>query len=678
MCSVASKSLHSSNMRTAKATPIDEQPERRQTIALILVTASGYLPLARYLSWQITAFLALVLGLRLAAMRWPEAAPGRFALLALTAVGGLNCWHVYQGLPGRAGGAALFVTMLGLKLLELRARRDYRVVAMLLGFLVMVQFLFDQSGALTAYLAAVTLATIVLLVDLNGGFGAPGWRIPMRLSVRLGLEALPVATALFVLFPRLESPLWSLGPEREAAMIGMSDRLDLGSISELVVTGELAFRARFDGPVPPASRLYWRGLVLWFAGESGWTPGLYPQSHPGGEYLARAGDGLDYEVMLEPSGKRWMFTLDLPMEHPPNTVLSADFQLLADRPIGAPKRFRMRSALEYRTRDSPEPLRQLALQLPSNVTQRMRDLVAAWRGSGGSDWAVVQAALGFFHREPFGYTLLPPPLGANPTDSFLFETRSGYCEHYASSFALLMRIAGIPSRIVLGYLGGEVNGIGGHYMIRQSDAHAWVEVLIEGRGWVRIDPTAAVARERVDNRGASRLLGAAAPVRFQVGAESLLGSAIRKVRDMADSMDAAWQDWVVDYAAEHQRTLMNRLGLGAYGNSALGVLMIGVLSLVLGIMLIALVRSGPRVDPFEWSYGLFCRRLSRIGLGRLAWEGPLDYGRRVTSARPDLAAPVGWILSLYIRERYGRESTPDGKRRFTRMVKRFRPRPTRS
>jgi transglutaminase-like putative cysteine protease len=457
-------------MRTAKATPIDEQPERRQTLALILVTALGYLPLVRYLSWQITAFLALVLGLRLAAVRWPEATPGRFALLALTAVGGLNCWHAYQGLPGRAGGAALFVTMLGLKLLELRAKRDYRVVAMLLGFLVMVQFLFDRSGVLTVYLAAVTLAAVMLLVDLNGGFGVSGWRIPLRLSARLGLEALPVAIALFILFPRLESPLWSLGVEREAGVVGMSDRLELGSISELVITAELAFRARFDRGAPPASRLYWRGLVLWSAGESGWSPGLYPQSQPDGEGLASAGERLDYELVLEPSGKRWVFALDLPTEHPRDTVLSADFQLLADRPIEAPKRFRMRSALEYRTRDSPEPLRQLALQLPANVTQRMRDLVAGWRRGGSGDWAVVQAALDFFHREPFAYTLSPPPPGSNPTDSFLFETRSGYCEHYANSFALLMRIAGIPSRIVLGYLGGELNAIGGYYMVWQSDA----------------------------------------------------------------------------------------------------------------------------------------------------------------------------------------------------------------
>jgi hypothetical protein len=265
-------------------------------------------------------------------------------------------------------------------------------------------------------------------------------------------------------------------------------------------------------------------------------------------------------------------------------------------------------------------------------------------------------------------------LGPNPTDAFLFETRSGFCEHYASSFALLMRVAGIPSRVILGYLGGERNGISGRYMVWQSDAHAWAEVLIEGRGWVRIDPTAAVSPDRVDNRSAARLLGAGAPIQFQLDAEGLFGKTIRQVRDLRDSLEAAWQDWVLDYAVEQQRSILDRLGLGAYGDRGLVALMTGTMGLVLGLILMALVRSDKRLGPLERSYALFCRRLSRVGLDRLAWEGPRDYGRRVTAARPDLARPVGQILSIYVRERYTRESSLEGERRLKHMVKRFRPR----
>ena len=661
-------------MATAKPTPIDEQPERRQTLALILVMALGYLPLVRYLSWQITAFLALVLCLRLAAIRWPEAVPGRFALAALTGVGSLNCWYAYHGLPGKAGAAAFFVTMLGLKLLELRARRDYRVVAVFLGFLVVVQFLFDQGGLLTVYLAAVMLAAVVLLTDLNGGLGDSGWRQPLHISGRLALEALPIALVLFVLFPRLGSPLWNLGLDRQIGVTGMSDRLAPGSISELAINGELAFRARFDQPPPLASQLYWRGLVLWAAGESGWSPGLDPQLHPGDGRLEDARDWIDYEVVLEPSRQRWMFALDLPGKRPADSLLTADFQLLADRPIVAAKRYRTRSAMSYRTPALPERMRRYALQLPGNVTQRMRDLASGWRQGASGDWDVVESALDYFNREPFGYTLLPPRLGDNPTDEFLFETRSGFCEHYASSFATLMRIAGIPSRVVIGYLGGEMNRVGGYYMIWQSDAHAWVEVLIEGRGWVRVDPTSAVAPERVDNRSASELLGTGASVRFQLDKDSLFARAFRQARDLTDSLDAAWQDWVLDFAVEHQRSLLERLGLGPYGDSALIVLMVGTLSLVLGVILIALVRGGERLDPLERSYGRFCRRLARIGLARQDWEGPRDYGRRVTLARPDLAAPVGQIVSLYIHERYAGRPSAEGGRRLAGLVGRFRPR----
>jgi protein-glutamine gamma-glutamyltransferase len=660
-------------MTTDRTTPIDEPPERRQTLGLMLVAALAYLPLAAHLSWQISAFLALVVGLRLAGVRWSAAAPGRFALLTLTVVGGLNCWHAYHGLPGKAGGAALFVTMLGLKLLELRARRDYRIVAVLLGFLVVVQFLFDQGAGLTVYLGAVMLGAVALLVDFNGGLGDRGWLRSIRVAGRLALEALPIALVLFVLFPRLGAPLWNLGLERGTALTGMSDRLEPGSISNLVINGDLAFRAHFDRPPPAASRLYWRGLVLWEAGETGWAPGLDPQYQPGDGRMERADGWIDYDVVLEPSGRRWMFALDLPGVRPPGSLLSADFQLLADQPLTTAKRYRMRSALDYRTADPPEQMRRYALGLPRNVTARMRDLVAGWRKDASSDWDVVESALDFFHREPFGYTLLPPRLGINPTDEFLFETRSGFCEHYASSFAVLMRIADIPSRLVLGYLGGEVNRIGGYYMVWQSDAHAWVEVLIEGRGWVRVDPTGAVAPERVDNRSASQLLGAGSSVRFQLGDNSLLGRTVLRVRELADSVQAAWQDWVLDYTVTHQRSLLALVNLDAYDDTALVVLMVVSLGLVTGLILVAMVRGGERLDPLERSYARFCRRLQRIGLPRRDWEGPRDYGQRVVVARPDLAAQVGHILAIYVRERYGSDSSTEGSNRFARAVGRFRP-----
>lgn len=654
-------------------TPIEPLPERRQTLAVALIAILGYAPLGRYFSWKITAFLSAIICLRLIALRWPAATPGRYALLALTAAGGLVWLHTYQGIPGKTAGAALFAIMLGLKLLELRARRDHRVVAILHGFLAVVVLLFDQSIAIACYLAVLVLGAVAILVDLNGGLGDNGWRRSLRLAGRISLEAVPIALALFVLFPRLGAPLWNLGVEKETGTVGMSDRLEPGAVSELVIDGELAFRVRFDRAPPATERLYWRGLVLWAPGETGWSPGIDPDSIKDGSPMIEAGDWIDYEVILEPSRRRWMFALDLPTNRPQGSTLSQDFQLRADRPIDSPKRYRLRSVLTYRTPETSETLKRYALRLPANVTPRMRTLADRWRQGATNDWDVVQAGLAHFHRESFFYTLLPPRLGANPMDEFLFETRSGFCEHYASSFALLMRIAGIPSRIVLGYLGGEQNRIGGYTMVWQSDAHAWVEVLIEGRGWVRVDPTSAVAAERIDNRSATQLLQSGTSVRFELGSDSLFVQALRQARNLADSLNAAWQYWVLDFDVDQQRSMLDWIGLRAYGETALILLMTGTLGLILALTLAALVRRDDRSDPVQRSYELFCRRLARVGIPRHPDEGPRDYCQRIGKIRPDLTDSATRILTLYINERYAGNRSPDGHRSLARLVRKFQP-----
>lgn len=648
-------------------------PERAQVLATVLLAALAYLPLARFQDWRTNAFVALLFALRLAALRWPRANPGRLALVVLTFAGVANALAVHHNLTGQQGGTALFVTMLALKLLELRDRRDLRVVGVVLGFLVVVQFLFDQSMALAAYLGLVTIGLLLLLVDLNGGLGPARLRVALGTALRLCAQALPLTLVLFLLFPRLSQPLWSLGLDSGVGVMGMSDRLEPGAISELVVNGELAFRARFDQTPPDGDRLYWRGLVLWQPDERGWSPGLDP-AWPISTELTGAGGTTDYEVLLEPTRQRWLFALDLPLETPETSLRSGDFQLLSKEPITGAKRYRVRSALDYRTGEPPEWVRQRALELPANVTERMRRLVAGWQGEAEDPWSVVQAGLRFFNREAFHYTLLPPRLGTNPTDEFLFETRRGFCEHFASSFAVLMRLAGIPSRVVLGYLGGEPNRIGGYHMVWQSDAHAWVEVLIPSRGWVRIDPTAAVDPARIDNRSASRLLGASAPLRFEVDPSGVLMRALRQARMIADSLDAAWQDWVLDFSVDHQRSLLSRLGLRHYRETGLAVLMVVAASLVLGLTVWGFMGQRTRLSPLEAVYDRFCQRLATAGLPRRSNEGPNDYAQRVSLARPDLAAPVTRFLTLYVRERYAPNPSPKGTEGLERCLREFRPR----
>jgi len=653
--------------------PAAERPERHQILWTTLLVAAACAPFARYLDGQVTAFLALILAIRLAALRWPAVLPNRWirALLAFAGLG--NCLAAYHTVTGQDGGSALLATMLVLKLLELDTKRDLRLVLILLGFLSVVQFLFDESFLLTFYLGAIALGLVTLLTELNGGLGAAGLRPALRVSTRLALQAIPLTLVLFVLFPRLTAPLWSLGIDSSRGLMGLSDSMEPGNISELVVNGELAFRARFAGRRPEANQLYWRGPVLWKMDGRRWTPGAPPSGWQQPARLIEASDPIEYEVVMEPTKQRWLFALDMPVSEPEGAAISPDYQLLSNQPVTALKRYNARSVLSYRTAEPDTRVRALALELPENVTPRMRALVDGWRVQSRDDWTLVQRALAHFNRENFYYTLLPPKLGANPADAFLFETRRGFCEHYASSFALLMRIAGIPSRIVLGYLGGETNEFGGYTIVRQSDAHAWVEVLIAGRGWVRVDPTAAVDPSRIDNRSATELLGAGVSVRFDLGEAAALVRWMRDLRLLGDTLEATWQNWVLDFSAQDQRRLMDRLGLNAWREYGLAVLMVLAVSLTLGGILLVLMHERTERDPLERLYARLCRRLAGIGLPRLPHEGPGDYGRRIAAARPDLAPDVGGFLALYVPARYGERSTPETLQRLSDLLRDFKP-----
>ena len=636
-----------------------ERAEPRQTLWTSLLVMAACLPLMRFLEWQINAFLVLVFLVRLLALRWPAANPGAAVRVLLTFAGVANCLHGYHTLAGQDGGAALLTTMLGLKLLELKSKRDLRLVLTLLGFLIVVQFLFDEGFMTTSYMALIAFAAVTLLADLNGLSHEGRWGPALGIATQLSWQAVPLTVVLFLLFPRLDAPLWDLGFEREAAMTGMSDSMEPGAISELVVNGEGAFRVRFEGPAPARDQLYWRGPVLWEMDGRRWSPGDAPRPARVGTGLTASDGPIDYEVVLEPTKQSWLFALDLPVGAPADAFITPEHQVVARTPVTSLKRYRVRSARSYRTAEPDEAQRALALRLPGNITPRMRALVADWQAQSTTESALVERALAFFNREAFHYTLLPPRLGASPADEFLFETRSGFCEHYASAFALLMRIAGIPSRIVLGYLGGEENDLGGYQIVRQSDAHAWVEVALQGRGWVRVDPTAAVDPARVDRRSASRLLGASASVRFDIGETDRLARLFRSARLLADTLGATWQNWVLDFSSEDQLALMDRLGLGALREYGLAALMLLAVGLTLGIVMLAMLRGPSHPDPLDALYARFCRRLARAGLPRHHHEGPSDYGRRVQTERPDLAGPVSRFLELYVPARYRAGATAE-------------------
>jgi transglutaminase-like putative cysteine protease len=640
----------------ARTTIATDSARPRQRVAATALVALACTPLTAHMEPAVTTYVVLIVVWRLASLRWNGIEPRRWLLLPLTILGIANVLNAYHTLVGQDGGTALLATMLTLKLLELHGRRDVRAVTILFGFLLVSQFLFEQSAWLALYLAGLLVANVALMADLAATEHEPSVRGPLILAGRLTLQAVPLALVLFVLFPRLDAPLWDLGPGSERAYTGIKDSLEPGSISDLVLSGELAFRARFDGPVPPADNLYWRGRVVWTTDGRRWTGGASAIASHSPVPLRDAKEEVAYTVTLEPTGQRTLFALDMPVQVPTDAGMSAAFEVSAQGEIREARRYRLVSAMTYNTGDLVPDQRAAGLQLPTNVTPRMRRLVAGWQRGASSPQEVVRAALRHINREPFYYTLRPARLGANPADEFLFESRRGFCEHYASSFALLMRIAGIPSRIVLGYLGGELNPIGDYLMVRQSDAHAWVEVWLSGRGWVRVDPTAAVAPQRVEHSDLLEGLAAVRPARFQLGDRGLVGRWAHRLQLLADAVDAGWRNWVLDYSLARQQRLLEAVGLGVLREYGLALAMLVAGAIVLGLVTIAIGRRRAPLDPLERIYARFCRRLAANDLVRRPSEGPLRFSERVGGRRTELGDAVAAFMSLYLPLRYGRKT----------------------
>lgn len=656
-------------------TPSCDKPQPGQVAAETTLFALAYVPLSMELVPQVSLYFYFLILMRFVSLRWPGLTPGRWSLLPLTFGGIVNVYHAYHTVVGQEAGTALLASMLALKLLETRQVRDIRFGSLLFGFLLVTQFLFDQSPGLALFLTVLLVLNFALMADLCRRVPRPLYH-SVTLALRLTLQALPLAVVLFILFPRLDAPLWNLNPVENTGKSGVKPWLEPGSVSELVIDGSLAFRVRFDGPIPDPQRLYWRGPVAWNTDGRRWLP-AEPHQFPRLEATPKAAlDPVSYVVTLEPTGQRWLFALDLPaVTTAEGARITHDFQVLAADRILEPKVYRMESALTYHSGDLPLEEEAAGLQLPHNVTDRMRALVADWQERAKTPEELIQQGLGYFNQEPFHYTLLPPKLGENPADEFLFETKRGFCEHYASSFALMMRIGGIPSRIVMGYLGGELNPLGGHLIVRQSDAHAWIEVWLAGKGWMRIDPTAAVAPSRVERSDLLADLGAGSPLRFRVHGPDRLANLIHGMRLLADAVDENWRHWVLEFDRARQQTMLESAGLGYLREYGLALAMIVGAGAFIGLLGLGLARNTARQrrNPAEKLYLRFCERLDRAGFRRREHEGPLDYGRRIVLARRDLRGPVEAFIGLYTGMRYGRtENNAENLRRLRTHLKRIR------
>lgn len=617
---------------------------------LLAVLAVVILPHVRNLPIWIPAFALAMMLWRLGVARRGWRMPGTLVRAGLAALAFASVLASFGSINGQTPGAALLVLMVALKLTETRSLRDYTVLTFLGYFLLGTHFLFDQSIPMIGFLLVCGVLLTAVLVDINH----PDGGLPPRTSLKTGgllvAQALPLMLIFFVLFPRIPGPLWGLPADSGSnAVTGLSERMSPGDISQLSQSDEVAFRVRFEDRIPPRPDRYWRGPVLWSFDGRAWEPGYSPNRQQAGT-VANAERLLRYDVTLEAHRHHWLLALDVPMSLPADARLTSSRQLISRKPVRERRLYTVESALDYRLDPTlGDWARRIALSLPGTGNPRTRALAQRWRDDGLDDAELVNRALRMFREQPFVYTMQPPALGENSVDEFLFSTRRGFCEHYASAFAVLMRAAGVPARIVTGYQGGEMSANDQYMIVRQSDAHAWTEVWLPGQGWQRVDPTATVAPDRVEV-GLGAALPEGEPVPFLARGTASLLSALRL---QWDAINTQWNYWVLAYGPELQQSVLSRIGLPDWRSMILALTgLVSLLLTALGLWLLWQSRSAAPVDPARQIWNRATRRLQRLGIGPAPAEGPSDYADRVREQAPDLAPAVDALVQAYVATRY--------------------------
>lgn len=658
----------SADIRFELSSHLPQRPLLFLSIALLL----ALWPLNGYISMAGIGVCALSLIWRgVLRMGVPHVAVRIAAIVA----GVAGVYMEYSELHGMEPGISLLLVLAGAKVLESRTPREFQVLALIGWFLAFCIILIENDLGRSAWMVGVFLLITACMVRFRRS--APGAREPARVTAVLFAQALPLVLLLFFVFPRGLLNFNAALARGRFGETGIDNTLDPGSIATMALSSAVAFRARFpDGQPPSNESRYWRCLTLWNCEGLRWTRGerlgysvmMSSQRQP---------EDVRQIIDLEPHGRTWVPALDLPVSatargarHYPEF----DQTLVSPVPITSSVRVEILSRLVPPTPppDLPAHHREAALQLPEKISPRLKQLTDSWEASAQNDEQIVQLALGHLRTEGFTYTLDPGEYGGpGALEEFFLNRRVGFCEHFSASFATLMRMAGIPSRVVIGYLGGEFSDHNGGYLIvKQSDVHAWVEVWVERYGWYRIDPTAALAPDRLTIDLRAWLTGGGEDAERQ--RQTLWWRINQRARLLWDSLSYAWEDQVIDYDMETQRSLLERLGLR---QSRLTLLLLSgaAVLLIAALVMWWLRRPARSSDPWTRAWQRVSRKLAKAGVrSRQANEGPLDYARRVSAARPDLAADIQPLADMYVAGRYG--GAREKVREFQVASGRFRPR----
>ncbi len=645
----------------------------RQWLGLLLGLGLVTAPHVNHLPPTILAFVAVVWLWRVAIIFRPDVQPGKIVLLLLTMTGLALLFAQHRAVFGRDAGTGLFVVALILKLMELKRERDVYLVVFLAFIVAATQFLYDQTLWMGLYIILVCGLLLTVLMTLNDAEGGL-WR-QVRAALTILIQALPLTLALFLLFPRLEAPRWMLLKQDRSARTGLSEFMEPGSITNLGMSDELVFRVRFEGKTPPMRERYWRGPVFSHTDGKRWSEAGRLTSVRTPAKVEFFGQPYRYTLMMEPQDKPWVFALDLPGDFPEQLIMKSTYQLYDSRDLADQRQeYHLESYTRYRAAAITRREHMVNLHLPGPPAQKIQDLVKNLSGYTAPPETFANNVLDHFRQKAFYYSLTPPAMDNDPIATFLFETRTGFCSHYAAAFVYLMRTAGIPSRVVTGYQGGVMNPVGKFIEVRQANAHAWTEIWLDGKGWVRYDPTAAIAPERVEQTlDIERQLETGAISYLDMDSEITRQlSWLSRAGQLWGSVDYSWQRWVINYRSASQQQLLSKWGIADLKQMFfwLG----GILTLTtLMLSLFLLKRSRPgHLSAEVRHYQRFCEQFARLGFPRRIGEGARDYARRMAGDFPDQSELINRISAQFIRLRYEPKAQEEDLARFEKLVREFK------
>ena len=668
------------------------QIPRNSLVWLLTAQVAVIIPHISRIPWWLTAISFACAFWRIQVFRGLWRFPGKMLRFAFVLIGAAGVLYSFGTILGAPAGVALLIMAFSFKLLEMHTLRDAFLVVLLSYFVIAMNFLFEQSMSHAFYGAICFLIVTAAMLGLNQS--RSHWQ-PFRTFKTSGLiilQSIPLMIVLFILVPRF-GPLWTLDFGNSNSYTGLSETMTPGDIASLSKSPKLAFRASFEQDIPDNRQLYWRTLMLydfdgrtWRAGSPNdqskngkskndsqhdpeysfqWLHDYQQNFYQDTKTLEAIKDTIkkpedkpvyNYQVIMEPTGQNYIFALDMPFSEKGNLILTRDYLLRNKEPIFQRFDYSLMSIPGLETDIKlPDYLREKATALPKNSNHRSRALAQKWRSQARTDEEYINKILYWFNQKNFVYTLRPPLLGRHSVDEFFFDTQRGFCAHYAGAFAFLLRSVNIPVRVVAGYQGGEINTLGNYVLVHQFDAHAWVEVWLKNRGWVRFDPTGAVSPLRVE-RGIEDALSDEDS--FLEGS-FFSASRYRKIpligliRLRLDYINYLWHTKVVGYQSQQQFNLITKwFGVFSYEKIALALIISGMI--IMGFLALILFFKRPirKIDPATKLYLKYCKKLQNAGYPRLPGESPRDYGVRVSTARPNLKSTVERITTLYIALAY--------------------------